>query len=88
MIALINGRLRYAVADFSGEAIRGFSKAMSVGVWPVMLAAPQPSDPRPLERRRFERAKLVLLGRYMLSDHTEHPCWTVNISRVGMALEG
>jgi hypothetical protein len=54
----------------------------------MMLAAPQASDPPRLERRRFERVKLALPGRYMLSDHTEHPCWTINISRIGAALEG
>jgi hypothetical protein len=54
----------------------------------VTMVAPQASDPRPLERRRFERVKLALPGRYMLSDHTEHACWTINISRIGVALEG
>jgi hypothetical protein len=54
----------------------------------VTMVAPQASDARPLEHRRFERVKLGLPGRYMLRDHTEHPCWTINISRVGVALEG
>lgn len=38
------------------------------------------------ERRRFQRVKVVLLGRYMLSDRREFPCQVVNMSPGGMAL--
>jgi PilZ domain len=38
------------------------------------------------ERRRFQRVRLNLLGRYMLSDRREFPCQVVNMSPGGMAL--
>ena len=38
------------------------------------------------ERRRFQRVKVSLLGRYMLSDRREFPCQVVNMSPGGMAL--
>jgi hypothetical protein len=45
-------------------------------------------DTKLKERRRHERLKLTLPGRYMLSDHHEHPCWTINVSPVGIAVLG
>jgi hypothetical protein len=43
---------------------------------------------RPLseERRRFQRVRVNLLGRYMLADRREFPCQVVNMSPGGMAL--
>lgn len=38
------------------------------------------------ERRRFQRVKVNLLGRYMLPDRREFPCQVVNMSPGGMAL--
>jgi hypothetical protein len=38
------------------------------------------------ERRRFQRVKVNLLGRYMLTDRREYPCQVVNMSPGGMAL--
>jgi hypothetical protein len=38
------------------------------------------------ERRRFQRVKVNLLGRYMLSDRREFPCQVVNMSPGGMAM--
>jgi hypothetical protein len=38
------------------------------------------------ERRRFQRVRVDLLGRYMLSDRREFPCQVVNMSPGGMAL--
>ena len=38
------------------------------------------------ERRRFQRVKVNLLGRYMLADRREFPCQVVNMSPGGMAL--
>jgi len=38
------------------------------------------------ERRRHQRVKVSLLGRYMLSNHREYPCQTVDISPGGVAL--
>jgi hypothetical protein len=38
------------------------------------------------ERRRFQRVKVNLLGRYMLSDRREYPCQVINMSPGGMAL--
>jgi len=38
------------------------------------------------ERRRHQRVKVNLLGRYMLTDRREFPCQVVNMSPGGMAL--
>lgn len=38
------------------------------------------------ERRRFQRVKVSLLGRYMLSDRGEYPCQVINMSPGGIAM--
>jgi hypothetical protein len=38
------------------------------------------------ERRRFQRVRVNLLGRYMLQDRREFPCQVVNMSPGGMAI--
>src|SRR3954464_7121919 len=38
------------------------------------------------ERRRFQRVKVHLLGRYMLPDRREFPCQIINMSPGGLAL--
>src|ERR1700746_4087710 len=53
------------------------------------MALPLPKDRlRALgeERRRFQRVRVDLLGRYMLADRREFPCQVVNMSPGGMAL--
>lgn len=40
------------------------------------------------ERRRFQRVKISLLGRYMLADRREFPCQIINMSPGGIALMG
>jgi len=37
------------------------------------------------ERRRFQRVKVNLLGRYMLPDYQEFPCQAINMSPGGVA---
>ena len=55
------------------------------------MAAPQTQAktlllPLNEERRRFQRVRVNLLGRYMLSDRREFPCQVNNMSPGGMAL--
>src|ERR1041385_3364263 len=38
------------------------------------------------ERRRHQRVKVNLLGRYMLADRREFPCQVIDMSPGGMAL--
>src|SRR6266852_5139044 len=38
------------------------------------------------ERRRFQRVRINLLGRYMLPDRREYPCQVANMSPGGMAV--
>ena len=38
------------------------------------------------ERRRFQRVRVDLLGRYMLPDRREFPCQVINMSPGGMAM--
>ncbi len=42
--------------------------------------------PLSAERRRFQRVRVSLLGRYMLADRREFPCQVSNMSPGGMAL--
>ncbi len=49
--------------------------------------AAQLVDLKPLERRRHQRVKVVLLGRYMLEDRHEYSCQTIDISPGGVAIE-
>jgi hypothetical protein len=55
-----------------------------------MAAATQLRTPRVLplaqERRRHQRVKVNLLGRYMLADRREFPCQVIDMSPGGMAL--
>ena len=43
-------------------------------------------EARPLERRRHQRVKVAVLGRYMLANRMEYPCQTLNMSPGGVAL--
>jgi c-di-GMP-binding flagellar brake protein YcgR len=51
----------------------------------LLLQNPK-SQPATLERRRFQRVKVHLLGRYMLPDRREFPCQVINMSPGGLAL--
>jgi hypothetical protein len=42
--------------------------------------------PRSEERRRHQRVKVNLLGRYMLSDRRDFPCQVIDMSPGGMAI--
>jgi hypothetical protein len=42
--------------------------------------------PHSQERRRHQRVRVNLLGRYMLADRREFPCQVINMSPGGMAL--
>lgn len=42
--------------------------------------------PQFAEKRRYQRVKIAILGRYMLSDRKEYPCQTIDISPGGVAL--
>src|SRR3954462_12610663 len=44
------------------------------------------SLPHAEERRRHQRVRVNLLGRYMLADRREFPCQVVDMSLGGMAL--
>src|SRR5947209_12407956 len=41
---------------------------------------------KPIERRRHHRAKVTVLGRYMLADKREYPCQTLDMSVGGVSL--
>jgi hypothetical protein len=42
--------------------------------------------PHAKERRRFQRVRVHLLGRYMLADRNEYPCQVIDMSPGGMAM--
>jgi hypothetical protein len=54
----------------------------------MAFAQTQSIHPSAEERRRFQRVKVHLLGRYMLPDRREFPCQVVNMSPGGLALLG
>jgi len=51
-----------------------------------MAALANTKDQRPVERRRFQRVRVHLFGRYMLESHKEYPCQTVEMSPGDMRL--
>lgn len=52
----------------------------------MSFAHKKSSLPAAEERRRFQRVKVHLLGRYMLPDRREFPCQIINMSPGGLAL--
>ena len=52
----------------------------------MALAQRQSIRPSTQERRRYQRVKVHLLGRYMLSDRREFPCQVINMSPGGLAM--
>ena len=52
----------------------------------MALAHKFPPAPVREERRRFQRVKVHLLGRYMLQDQREFPCQVINMSPGGLAM--
>jgi hypothetical protein len=54
----------------------------------MALAQPRSILPSAEEKRRFQRVKVHLLGRYMLPDRREFPCQVINMSPGGLALLG
>jgi hypothetical protein len=52
----------------------------------MSFAQKKSSVPAAQERRRFQRVKVHLLGRYMLPDRREFPCQIINMSPGGLAL--
>ena len=51
-----------------------------------LVQSSQEALPHSKERRRFQRVRVNLLGRYMLADRREFPCQVANMSPGGMAL--
>ncbi len=51
----------------------------------MSLAAHQPMPERP-ERRTFQRVQVKIYGRFMLEDHTEHPCQVMDMSPGSVAM--
>jgi len=51
-----------------------------------MALAQRKIHPATEERRRFQRVKVHLLGRYMLPDRREFPCQIINMSPGGLAM--
>jgi len=68
----------------SGAASIGSTKARGLAMLQKVL------DTLPLneERRRFQRVRVNLLGRYMLADRREFPCQVLDMSPGGMAIIG
>src|SRR5208283_2521411 len=65
----------------------GFAVAATGEVKSMALAERLPSLKALNEdRRRHQRVRVNLLGRYMLADRREFPCQVVNMSPGGMAL--
>ena len=57
--------------------------------WLKLMMSVQPVShvaAAPLERRRFRRVPISVLGRYMLEDRREFPCQTIDLSPGGVAL--
>lgn len=70
------------------SALRSSGLRMDGGRVVVMSFAQKKTTVVPVaeERRRFQRVKVHLLGRYMLPDRREFPCQIINMSPGGLAL--
>lgn len=53
---------------------------------PLNAGAKPQSTARAVDRRRHQRVRVALLGRYMLSSRQEYPCQTINMSPGGIAI--
>ncbi len=58
------------------------------GVVAMALAQKKSYPPSTEDKRRYQRVKVHLLGRYMLPDRREFPCQVINMSPGGLALLG
>lgn len=54
----------------------------------MALAQKKSYPPSTEDKRRYQRVKVHLLGRYMLPDRREFPCQVINMSPGGLALLG
>ena len=54
----------------------------------MALAYKKSYPPSTEDKRRYQRVKVHLLGRYMLPDRREFPCQVINMSPGGLALLG
>ncbi len=54
----------------------------------MALAHKKSYPPSTEDKRRYQRVKVHLLGRYMLPDRREFPCQVINMSPGGLALLG
>ena len=68
-------------SELSREALVAVMIAVATASSPVVVRVPAAD-----ERRRHERVRVALLGRYMLADRREFPCQTVDMSPGGVLL--
>jgi hypothetical protein len=71
-----NEPLTLRVLGYAGQPLEGAD----------MSLAQKKILPATEERRRFQRVKVHLLGRYMLPDRREFPCQVINMSPGGLAM--
>src|SRR3984893_1693959 len=68
------------------SAVGSFHTVGPVAGGEMALANKKSFLPAAEERRRFQRVRVHLLGRYMLPDRREFPCQIINMSPGGLAL--
>ena len=80
---------RKANATFTNQAIPCAPTGLSLQGWRrhmALLSNKAVILPLSEERRRFQRVRVNLMGRYMLQDRQEFPCQVNNMSPGGMAV--
>jgi hypothetical protein len=82
--ARLRGNL--ANASLTLSAVGSGDTAAGCRVAKMALAHKRSIVPAAEERRRFQRVRVHLLGRYMLPDRREFPCQIINMSPGGLAL--
>src|SRR5271170_6223583 len=90
MIALV---IIVGVADVGAYPTPTFNKLRATGIdvepsEDALVAADALNQIKRAERRRHQRASVILRGRYMLTDRHEYDCQTINISSGGVAVRG
>lgn len=66
------------------QASLGMSESVRLPVPDAVHVAETQRAVRADDQRRYQRVKVALLGRYMLSDRREYPCQTVDMSPGGV----
>lgn len=74
------------IGNMPDSVLTDFLQDTSAGKHDYLIIKQHETQQDGLERRRFRRFNMRLMGRFMLQDKTEYPCRVMNISAGGAAI--